>query len=594
MRLAWDSSLPTPSIKPSAKPMRRSSSSGRQPPPRTQLPTAMERMMMVPSGGFQAGGVLDNVTDAAGSSGGAVTGGGVGRSSASGRAKQVLPLAAAAGAGDTRTGAADPGTITPRTDLPTLFNFPESVHPAYRPLPIPIRVGLAVLSAMLAAVSTCTKTATRIGGGSSGSSVVIDHINWRRTVGLFAKFALRALLIGTLATTAIQEAFLRPSRIDTATLVERGWLPSPLSRFDSIQSTIAIPSLGNTNTELGPLGVHYLRCGSGDSAPSRRQQRFDVLHCNHGFGASSLSWLPALPSLAERIGAGVGLAHDAVGFGFTSRPKASRGRKEDLIPYSLAGSAAIGTKLVINELEKGQVEDKEHKSVALFGHSMGCTTTLRMALDLPRNTRKVIVLVAPALMLPSVAANEKTVASSADNKDANKQRAISRHRSRARRIVDRLLAAVRRIVVDVPFGYFLRRVVGKANFWMSSLQSVVWGHPDDVSDADGLRFQWPAIGLGWERGLLAFTRSRLLNVDAIPGGDVKLLSDVLNLPDTRVIIVAGGNDKIIPPTASRNVAERFSLRFVTLQGRGHDPFEENPEEFVNMIEALLQEQEIEC
>ena len=126
---------------------------------------------------------------------------------------------------------------------------------------------------------------------------------------------------------------------------------------------------------------------------------------------------------------------------------------------------------------------------------------------------------------------------------------------------------------------------------MTSLQSVVWGNPSDVNDADELRFQWPAIGRGWETGLLAFTRSRLFNIDAYAGGDAALLSDVLDLPDTKVIVVAGGSDKIIPPRASMSIAERFSLRFVPLPGRGHDPFEENPEEFVNLVETLLEEQD---
>ena len=195
MLSVWDSSLPTPSIKPSVKPMRRSSS-GRQrrPPPRALPTTAMERMTMVPSGGFQAAG--------------------------GDRVKQVqlsaaAAAAAAAGAGDTRT-AADPGAITPRADLSTLFNFPESVHPAYRPLPTPMRVGLAVLSAMLAAASTYTKTAR-----------LFEHNSWRKTVGLFARFALRALVIGAMTTTVIQEAFLRPSRIDTTTLVARGGFLPP-------------------------------------------------------------------------------------------------------------------------------------------------------------------------------------------------------------------------------------------------------------------------------------------------------------------------------------------------------------------------------
>ena len=534
--------------------------------------------MTVPSGGFQAGGALH--VD----------------STSSGRAQHVklslATVAAAAVAEGGEDGAVPgPGKITPRADLPTLFNFPESVHPAYRPLPTPIRLGVAVLSALLAAVSTYIKMARHILGGGGSSSAIIDHMDWRRTVGLFAKFALRALLIGTMATTAIQEAFLRPSRIDTATLLEKGWLPSTLSRFDSIKTRCSsIPSLGNTNTDHLELGVHYLRYASANNyATSKRKQRFDVMHCNHGFGASSLSWLPALPALASRIGARVALAHDAVGFGFTDRPKASNGKKEDLIPYSLAGSAAIGAKLITNELENDDPvgrdrEGTKQKFVALFGHSMGCTTTLRMALELPRSTRKFIVLVAPALMLPSKTANTNTVAL---------KRTLKIHpRGRVRSFVDRLLAAGRQIFVDTPFCYFLRRVVGKPNFWMTSLQSVVWGNPKDVSDADGLRFQWPSIGKKWERGLLAFSRSRLLNIDAYPGGDAALLSDVLDLPDTKVVIVAGVSDKIIPARAGMSIAERFSLRFVPLPGLGHDPFEENPEEFVNLIETLLEEQDV--
>ena len=545
--------------------------------------------MTVPSGGFQAGSALDSRPSSSTSTNSL-------DSTSSGRARLVkFSLATVAASAAAAEGGEDavpsPGKITPRTDLPTLFNFPESVHPAYRPLPTAIRLGLAVLSALLAAASTYTKMARHTLGGGGRSSAIIDHMDWRRAVGLFAKFAIRALLIGTIATTAIQEAFLRPSRIDTPILLEKGWLPSTLSRFDSIQTRCSsIPSLGNTNTDL-ELGVHYLRyAGADNNASSKRKMRFDVLHCNHGFGASSLSWLPALPALASRIGARVALAHDAVGFGFTDRPKALSGKKKDLIPYSLAGSAAIGAKLITNELENLQndepveKEGTEQKSVALFGHSMGCTTTLRMALELPRNTCKFIVLVAPALMLPSKTANANTVAS-------KRTPMLPRGTSRVRSFVDRLLAAGRQIFVDALFGYFLRRVVGKPNFWVTSLQSVVWGNPSDVSDADELRFQWPAIGRGWETGLLAFTRSRLFNIDAYAGGDAALLSDVLDLPDTKVIVVAGGSDKIIPPRASMSIAERFSLRFVPLPGRGHDPFEENPEEFVNLVETLLEEQD---
>lgn len=122
---------------------------------------------------------------------------------------------------------------------------------------------------------------------------------------------------------------------------------------------------------------------------------------------------------------------------------------------------------------------------------------------------------------------------------------------------------------------------------------LVWGNPQGVTGADALRFQWPAIGQGWEAGLLAFTRSRILGVDAYPGGDYALLQEVLSLPNTSIAIIAGGSDRIVPPSAARNVAERFStqIRFVQLEGRGHDPFEEDEDEFVKVVEALLEEVE---
>ena len=126
---------------------------------------------------------------------------------------------------------------------------------------------------------------------------------------------------------------------------------------------------------------------------------------------------------------------------------------------------------------------------------------------------------------------------------------------------------------------------------MDSLR-LVWGDPKSVTASDALRFQWPAIGQGWEAGLLAFTRSRILGIDTYPGGDYALLNDVLSLPNTSIAIIAGSNDKIIPPSATQNVANRFSpqIRFVQLDGRGHDPFEEDKDEFVQVVEALLEEQ----
>ena len=44
-----------------------------------------------------------------------------------------------------------------------------------------------------------------------------------------------------------------------------------------------------------------------------KNNAIDALYFNHGFGASSLSWLPAIPSLVKKLDAKVGIAHDAPG-----------------------------------------------------------------------------------------------------------------------------------------------------------------------------------------------------------------------------------------------------------------------------------------
>lgn len=114
---------------------------------------------------------------------------------------------------------------------------------------------------------------------------------------------------------------------------------------------------------------------------------FDAIHCHHGFGASSLSWLPTLPSLVNRLGARVGLGHDMVGFGFTDRQK-------ELEWYSTDASARISKEVLLHESSS---VDKPLKRVALFGHSLGSLGVLKMALQLPKETAKFIVLCSPAL-----------------------------------------------------------------------------------------------------------------------------------------------------------------------------------------------------
>lgn len=166
-------------------------------------------------------------------------------------------------------------------------------------------------------------------------------------------------------------------------LVEQYFLPSSLSRYETL-------SVSGTDGKDQSLGLHFLEYAN----PTNNTSNFDAVYVNHGFGASSLSWMPVIPSLTKRLGARMCLGHDAPGFGFTDRPK-------DLGLYMTKGSAKIASKLLL------QKTSSTPKSVALVGHSLGCLTTLKMALELPKETSKLIVLCAPALGVRKPASVQK-------------------------------------------------------------------------------------------------------------------------------------------------------------------------------------------
>jgi pimeloyl-ACP methyl ester carboxylesterase len=451
-----------------------------------------------------------------------------------------------------------------------------------------------------------------------------------------------------LATLSIQEYYFSPSQITTPALVQAGQLPSILSRY-----TIVTPAqLGggvhregvvDEKTPIIPIGVHSIRYtqqkgGIGvtttNNNGSTLTKKYDGISFHHGFGASSLSWLPALPSIVERLGfshshntgrhsptPAVGVAHDAPGFGFTDRPN---GDVDDgLRQYSSENSANIGLALLVESLSEQQrqqdsaaalmsssssnddvieeedamsssssnddviEEEDTAKSIAIFGHSMGARAALLMAHHCATNPTlklrpNLIVLVAPALegvTLPSV-------------KRVGYHVKISRRQSPTWSLVGKIWTTWRKVFVDPPLRYGLRRLVcGTKDFWRNGLV-LAWGDSNRLSDSDVLRFQWPSVGRGWEDGILNFSRSRILSSHH-PGtlDDVCLLKEVTNLKDTRVVIVYGSNDGIV--RIDNNVAERVckdfpNIKFIRMEGCGHDPFEEDVQGFVTALEKSIE------
>jgi len=111
-----------------------------------------------------------------------------------------------------------------------------------------------------------------------------------------------------------------------------------------------------------------------------------------------------------------------------------------------------------------------------------------------------------------------------------------------------------------------------------------------MGESDALRYEWPSVALNWERGLLAFTRSRLVSKALYPGGEFKLLNDVLDDSNTSVIILHGTKDIVIPLSMSKKLVERFkdkNISLVQFEGASHNPFEEASDKFVNEVEKLI-------
>lgn len=120
--------------------------------------------------------------------------------------------------------------------------------------------------------------------------------------------------------------------------------------------------------------------------------------------------------------------------------------------------------------------------------------------------------------------------------------------------------------------------------WKLGLKRAAWGNPERVRDSDVLRYQWPSIGKGWERGLLQFARAQKSFDDRL------LFRQVLDLPNTTVAIVLGSEDKVIPIEMTRKFLSDFQdddLNVIQLEGLGHNPFEEDVETFMHAVENII-------
>jgi len=505
-----------------------------------------------------------------------------------------------------------------RQDEPNLYNIPSNLHPTYQPIPIIVQLLIAIISASIVGrvgLSTFLKSISLhkwLFKQLLKSMEVVMSIELPKAIS----FLLRTALLSNIAKLSIQEVFYMPSRVTTQYLIENDELPSRLSRYTQVQpvpvssptkEVLATSTSWNDDDDTtkrstpSSIGVHSIQYKQQhqltDDTSSSKYKKYDGIYLHHGFGASSLSWLPVLPSLVQKIGSSkcIGVAHDAPGFGFTDRPNANV--DGGLYQYGFENNVGIGLALLKDVLAEQESQDgsvSRESVVALFGHSMGSKSTLLQALYYAKHPEmnvkpNLVVLVAPALEGATLPSRKAIVSSSSTRKSRGKNMKTSF----LRKLTTRAWLAWRKIFVDYPFQYGLRRLVGGSkDFWRKGL-ALAWGNVNKLSDSDVLRFQWPSIGQGWEEGLINFTRARILS-SPIPSqhmlDDEELLAEVANLKDTRVIIVYGSNDKVV--RIEGNVAEKLkidypNIKLIRMEGSGHDPYEEDVDEFMMELENAI-------
>jgi pimeloyl-ACP methyl ester carboxylesterase len=478
---------------------------------------------------------------------------------------------------------------------PNLYSIPSDLSPTFGRLPVAIQLAVLVASGFLSSLLSAPATnvgivvswllhrrwirALLVTANESSHGLVVSHalrhVPWKHMVF----WLLRAILIATATTTALQERFCPPSRISLDHLVEQYYLPSKLSKFDA------------------DTGLHYLEFanGNGKTEIAARQNGYDAVYVNHGFGASSLSWLPALPALVEEFHCEVGMGHDAPGFGF-SRRGPNR--------YTFFDSARLGHRLLTT---KGRIGDrlllgrscassdgsssassKSPSSVLLVGHSMGAITSLHMATMLPPDCAVDVVLVAPALGLRHHKGTTKMIKNKHDGNetDGSDLQALDPPGSKPRRrlILGGVVSRVARLGQALA-RYGLRWAVGRRFFWKTGLK-LAWGDCRRVTDADALRFQWPAVLEGWEQGLLDFAADQ--GRIPAPCSEKELVRHVLDRPHARVFVILGGKDPVVSNATIAAFFKDFAgVVCETMDGLGHDPFEEDVPGFIQLVKSML-------
>jgi pimeloyl-ACP methyl ester carboxylesterase len=279
--------------------------------------------------------------------------------------------------------------------------------------------------------------------------------------------------------------------------------------------------------EMGSLRVHHMHGGRGSP----------VLFI-HGLGSSGyIEWRFNLEALSDRHRV---YAPDLPGFGRTEKPRARYG-----IPY-------------FTRFIERYMEDRGLRSAAVVGASLGGRIALELALDNPRLVRKLVLVNALGLGRPNVHVSYGLVT--------------------IPRLGEALMKVTRNALNWAP-SQMIRRVAARYVGSSSDLNRTM-----DDAYIDNLRELYAAAG--YHDAYLATVRS-LMTPKALLGGQYDL-TNRLNELKVPVQLIWGANDPLFPVAhAARAHSLIRNSKLAVIEGAGHTPQAERPEEFNRVLHKFL-------
>jgi pimeloyl-ACP methyl ester carboxylesterase len=279
--------------------------------------------------------------------------------------------------------------------------------------------------------------------------------------------------------------------------------------------------------QLGSVRVHHTHGGKGSP----------VLFI-HGLGSSGyMEWRFNMEATAERHRV---FAPDLPGFGRSEKPQARYG-----IPY-------------FTRFIERYMEDRGLRSAAVVGASLGGRIALELALESPRLVRKLVLVNALGLGRPKVHVSYGLVT--------------------IPRLGEALMNVAREALRWAP-SQTIRRVAARYAGSSSDLKRTM-----DDDYLDNLRELYAAEG--YHNAYLATVRS-LVTPKAVFGGqhDITTRLKELKVP---VQLIWGADDPLFPvahAARAHSLIERS--RLTVIEGAGHTPQAERPEEFNRVLHTFL-------